>query len=165
MSLSLTQFTRSLKVYPSNYDIPSPYVLTTGYQEETPDCGELGCILSSEAQFQTRGVSVGDIVYVFDGVTFAFVTVVSALGENSYVWTADSINYGNTFIIYQQSALSGLGNQGCFLMSTLDNITINVETLSGDSIPSAILSANDVFPIQVRKLFSNTNNEAIYALW
>lgn len=33
MSVNLTKFTRSLKIYPSPYPIPSPYVLTTGQQQ------------------------------------------------------------------------------------------------------------------------------------
>lgn len=42
MSVNLTKFTRSLKIYPSPYPIPSPYVLTTGQQNtEGNACYEL----------------------------------------------------------------------------------------------------------------------------
>lgn len=165
MSLSLTQFTRSLKVYASAYDIPSPYVLTTGTQVDFPECEDFGCYVASDSQFKTKGVSVGDIVYVYDGITFQFVTVVTRVESETVIWTADSIEESFNFTIYQQSALSGLGNQGCFLMSVANGLNVAVVTLSGDVIEAAALSANDVLPVQIRKITSTSDNNSMYALW
>lgn len=167
MSLSLTQFTRSLKVYASNYDIPSPYVLAQGAQDSNPffEAGLGYSLYSTAAKFVKNKVSVGDILYVYDGNTFLFVTVVTGIQDEETIFTNDSISSLYNFIVYQQSEQSGLGNQGCFLMSVNDSVTIDVETLTGNTITGIILNSNDVLPIQVRKLLTSTNGNAIYALW
>jgi len=167
MSLSLTQFTRSLKVHASAYDIPAPYILQEGVQTDFPTSEVEGYFLFSTTPLKTNGVTVGDVIYVYNSSdVFQFVTTVQTITNDDYaIYTTDAIDNGYKFTIYQQSAQSGLGNQGCFLMSVNDNVTIDVETLTGNTITGIILNSNDVLPIQVRKLLTSTNDDAIYALW
>jgi hypothetical protein len=166
MSLSLTQFTRSLKVHASTYDIPAPYILAEGQQDDFPYSQVEGYFVLSTTPLKSNGVTVGDVVYVYNGGVFQFVTTVQTITTDDFwMFTTDAIPTNYTFVIYQQSTKSGLGNQGCFLMSVNDSVTIDVETLTGNTITGIILNSNDVLPIQVRKLLTTTNENAIYALW
>jgi hypothetical protein len=67
MSVNLTKFTRSLKIYPSPYPIPSPYVLTTGTQASEGDfCLEIEIVNEQSCESECREIyaeNTGDETY------------------------------------------------------------------------------------------------------
>ncbi len=170
MSVNLTKFTRALRIYPSQYPIPSPYVLTTGEAIDNSVCDIKGCSLESSSDFIQKGVSVGDIVYVYDalGTTFQFITVVTFISNNTLIYINDPISKNFKFTIYQQSAQSGLGNRGCTLYFPQGNSsTFEVKSITDTTIFSAdfYLNESELFPIQLSHFIQGNSEKPFYALW
>jgi hypothetical protein len=161
MATQKLQPTRALQVYPSQYPIPSPAILTTGIQ-----IGESSILEAPTANFITNGVSPGDIIYVYDdGSLFNFVTQVTGIISETEAQVADNIPVDWSFVIYQQSAMSGLGNQGCVLyVGTGGSLEV---TTSGNDIATFVnIQDGTFFPINVLKVFSaGTTATNIIALW
>ena len=155
------QPSRALQVHPSEYPIPSLAILTTGSQ-----IGESSILESPTANFITNGVSPGDIIYVYDdGGVFSFVTQVIGIINEIEVQVANNINVDYSFVIYQQSAMSGLGNQGCVLyVGTGGSLTV---TTSGNDVVTFVnIQSGTFFPVNVVKVLSTgTTCSNIIALW
>lgn len=127
-------------------------------------------LLSDTSNFELAGVSVGDIVYVYNNSNvFQFITVVVGIISANTIETADYIPIGYYFTIYQQSAQSGLGNRGCTLFFPLgyDN-PLGVNTITNTNFYSDYypLSPNTLFPIQISHfLVGDGIGYTTYALW
>jgi len=161
MATQKLQPTRALQVYASEYPIPSPAILTTGSQT-----GESSILLSPTANFITNGVSPGDIIYAYnDGEEFSFVTQVIGILSETEAQVANNITVDFSFVIYQQSAMSGLGNQGCVLyIGTGGNV--KVLTSGNDIVTFVNIQDGTFFPINVLKVFAEeTTATNIIALW
>jgi hypothetical protein len=160
MSVFKTTFSRALQVYPSQYPIPNPFVLTTGVQTD-----ESSILVSPSSNFITNGVSPGDVIYVYDdGGNFNSITQVTGIISESEAQVANPIAVDWSFVIYQQSAMSGLGNQGCYLYVGGTG-TLVVTTIGGDSVTFAGVAAGTVLPVQVLKLEEPSTATLVIALW
>ena len=163
MSVFKSQFSSALSVIPSdNAVIPNPIEISSGTNTSTT-AGEL---IDSAALFVTNNVSVGDVVYNRTDGTAA--TVVTVTGETTIVLNANIFAAtAKVYKIYQNSAQSGLPNQGCFLYIGGAG-AVNVVTLAQETVTISGLTAGSILPLQVSKLNSASNGTTatlIVALW
>ena len=161
MATQKLQPTRALSVIPSeNANIPSANLVDSGTNTSTSSAA----LLSSSATFNTDGVAVGDVVYnVTDGTS---ATVINVVNQTQLLLNTDIfLATGKTFIIYQQSPQSGLGNQGCVLYVGTGG-TLKVTTSGNDIVTFTNIQDGTFFPINVLKVFSTgTTSSNIIALW
>lgn len=161
MATQKLQPTRALNVIPSNNaNIPYPYEITLGINTSISS----GYLVDSASTFITKVVSVGDVVYnITDGTS---ATVLEVVSQTQLLLNADIfLATGKSYAIYQQSAQSGLGNQGCVLyIGTGGNI--KVLTSGNDIVIFQNIQDGTFFPINVLKVFSSdTSALNIIALW
>jgi hypothetical protein len=156
MSVSKVQFTRALPVIPSDKaNVPSPYLIVSGLATDV-GTNQLIC---ADVDFIEVNVQPGDIVY--DIPAQRAVTVVSVIDANTLEINDDVISTGELFRIYQASSQTGLGNQGCCLLSN-GTADADVVTIGGDSVVLH-LAEGIVCPVQVIKV--NSSGTDLVALW
>ena len=162
MSASIIQGHRALRVLPSNNaDIPFPAIAQTGTNTAVVAVNNLQ---DSNATFITNNVRTGDIVYNTTDGTAA--TVVSVSGQQSLFMNADIFTAtAKSYIIYQASAQTTIGNQGCVLyIGGAGNVTLT--TNGGDVVTLVGLNTGQFVPVQVLKVSATgTTATNIIALW
>lgn len=162
MSATIIQAHRALRVLPSdNANIPFPAVAQIGINTAVVAVNNLQ---DSNATFITNNVRTGDIVYnTTDGTAATVVSVASntSLFMNADIFTATAKNY----VIYQASAQTTIGNQGCVLyIGGLGNVTMT--TNGTDTVTLVGLNGGQFVPVQVVKVFATgTTATNIIALW
>lgn len=161
MSLVKLQAQRALKVIPSDTAvIPFPAVLQSG----TNTSASTNLLISSSATFITNNVTAGDIVYNNTDGTIA--TVVSVQSETQLTLAPSIFGASSkSFTVYQQSAQSGTGNQGCLLyVGTGGNIT--VVTNGNDTVTFTNIQSGTFVPVIVFAVkATGTTSSNIVALW
>jgi len=161
MATQKLQPTRALTVIKSdNAVIPFVNLIDSGINTSIVS----SVLVSSSSIFVTDNVKTGDIVYnITDGTAATVVSVVSQtqIVLNADIFTATS----KTFEIYQQSAQTGIGNQGCVLYVGIGG-NIKVTTSGNDIVTFVNIQDGTFFPINVLKVFSEgTTATNIIALW
>lgn len=159
MSVFQSQYTRALKVIPSEYaNIPYPNSITSGI---TTGSGTAS-LIDSEADFISLGVQIGDIVYNTSNNQAA--TVSSVVSATELLLNADIIpSSGTIYTVYNASPQSSNAPQGCYLYSEgVSNI--EVITLGGDRVTFTNVQAGQILPVQIVKLIS-TSDYGLVALW
>jgi len=157
MSTRTAQATRALKVIPSDYcDIPYPDLMCSGSTEPV----SIGNILVDAEvlpiDFYSLGVSSGDIVYFAAGIAGSVIRVISS---SSLELNIEVPQGSQPYDIYK-----GGQNRGCTLY--IGNVGDIVMTAAGDSEPTTVLIPPQIFPVQVKKIWSNgTSAQDIIALW
>ena len=161
MSVFKTTYSRSLRIIPSDTaNIPFPAVAQSGSNTSVV----AGSLVASAATFITNNVAPGDIVY--NTTTNAAATVVSVASQTVVVLNANIFTaFPNTFVVYQASSQTTIGNAGCFLyVGGAGNIA--VVTIGGDILTFSGVPAGTTLPIQVIKVSSGgTTATLINALW
>lgn len=161
MATQKLQPSRALQVLPSNNAvIPSVNLIKTGL---TTSFFTL-TLVDSSGLFVTNNVKTGDVVYNLTLGTSATVVKVSnqtTIELNADIFTGTNQNY----FIYQQSAQTGIGNQGCVLyVGTGGNI--RVTTSGNDIITFVNVQDGTFFPINVISVFATgTTASNLIALW
>lgn len=162
MSLFTSQFSRSLQIIPSkNAVIPTPYVLASGFNTDVNPLG-YSELIDDTKDFIALGIMVGDVLYNTTGVAAATITAIineSTLQLNSGILTSTEQDY----IIYQQSAASGIGNEGCYLYFS-EETDARIVTIGRDEIRFFGIQAGSVLPVQLISCETVKNGYAI-ALW
>jgi len=160
MSVFKSQFSRALPVIKSdNANVPYPTSIATGTNTST----SASKLVNSAATFITNNVKIGDIVYNTTDSTAA--TVVSVDSETQLTLNADIFTAtSKSYVVYQASAQTGLGNTGCYLYIGGAG-TLNIVTIGGDSLLISGLTAGTVLPIQVLQVKSGGTATLITALW
>lgn len=161
MSVFKTTYSRSLRIIPSDTaNIPFPAVAQSGSNTSVV----ANQLVASAATFITNNVAPGDIVY--NTTTNTAATVVSVTSETVVVLNANIFAASpNTFVVYQASSQTTIGNAGCFLyVGGAGNIA--VVTIGGDILTFSGVPAGTTLPIQVIKVSSGgTTATLINALW
>jgi hypothetical protein len=161
MSVAIIQAHRALRVLPSdNADIPFPAINQTGRNTSVV----ASQLVDTAATFLANGVKTGDIVYNTTDGTAA--TVVSVTNETTLVLNANIFTAINKdYIIYQASAQTTIGNQGCVLyIGGAGNVTLT--TNGSDIITLVGLNTGQFVPVQCVKVFlTGTTATNIIALW
>lgn len=161
MSVFKSQFSRALEVIKSdNADVPFPAIVKSG----TNTSAVTDQLVDTAGDFINAGVKTGDIVYnTTDGLAATVVSVTSAtvIVLNADIFAADSKEY----TIYQASAQTTIGNQGCNLyIGGAGNV--KVTTIGGDIVTFTAPTVGQVLPVQVIKLHATgTSATLIDALW
>ena len=162
MSVFKSQFTRTLRVHPSdNAVIPFPGLVNSSGTNTTATSLKL---INSAADFITNPVYPGDVVYNDTASTAATVVSVDSatqltLNANIFATTAQA------YTIYSMSTEAGVGNKGAFLYIGGSG-TVSVTTIGGDLIGFAAVPAGTTLPIQVRQVRATGNTATlINALW
>lgn len=151
-------YRRALRVFASQRaNIPYPAQVTSG----TNDGVVASELVDTTKDFIALGVKVGDIVYNTTGSAAATVvevqTTVLVLNDDIFLATP------NTYVVYQASEQSTIGNRGCALYIGInDNIT--VVTVGGDQLSFIGVKQGTILPVQIIKLISATNDSHV-ALW
>lgn len=160
MSVFKSQFSRALAVIKSdNAVIPSPNQITTGTNTSTG----ASLLINSADGFESNNVKPGDVVYnITDSTAATVVSITSAttIVLNANIFTAT----GKTYVIYQASAETGIGNTGCCLYIGGAG-TLNIVTIGGESLLISGLTAGSVLPIQVSQVKLGGSATPIIALW
>lgn len=161
MSVFKTTFTRALRVIPSdNAVVPSPQTVCSG----TNTSAVTNQLVNSAGDFVNLNVAVGDVVYnTTDGTAATVVSVSSAtvIVLNANIFTATA----KTYVIYQQSAQTSYGNNGCYLfIGGAGNVAVT--TIGGDDVIFNATPIGTVLPVQVLTVKSTgTTATLINALW
>ena len=162
MSASIIQAHRALKVLPSNdAEIPFPAVAQSGTNTST---AAFGVLIDSAATFVTNSVRTGDIVYNITDSTAA--TVLSVTNQTTLIMNADIFTAtAKSYVVYQASAQTTIGNQGCVLyIGGPGNVTMT--TNGSDTITLVGLNGGQFVPVQCVKVFATgTTATSIIALW
>jgi hypothetical protein len=161
MSVFKSQFSRALEVIKSdNADVPFPAVVESG----TNTSAITDQLYDNTGDFINAGVKTGDIVYnITDGLAATVLSVTSAtvIVLNADIFTAGAKSY----IIYQASPQTTIGNQGCNLYIGGAG-TVKVTTIGGDIVTFTAPTVGQVLPVQVIKLHSaGTSATLVNALW
>jgi len=160
MSVFKTTFSRALSVIKSdNANVPYPSQITSG----TNTSVSVGALVDSASTFSTKQVKTGDIVYnVTDGTA---ATVLQVVSNTQLLLNADIfLATGKSFVVYQASSQTTIGNAGCFLYVGGAG-TLNVVTIGGDDVTISGIIAGTTLPIQVLKVKSGGTATLITALW
>lgn len=157
MSNILGTYTRAVIAYANaNTNIPYPQTITSG----TNDGVTGGQLIDSTKDFIALGVKIGDIVYNTTGSASA--TVVNVLSGGKLQLSTDIfLITPQSYILYQNSSQTTIGNRGCVLyIMASGNIT--VETIGGDIASFEVLKGQ-ILPVQITKLISSVTSHI--ALW
>jgi hypothetical protein len=161
MSVFKTTFSRALRAHPSdNADIAFPAQIAGG-SNTTATAFKL---INSAATYITKNLKTGDIVHNDTAGTAA--TIVSVDSETQLTLNANIFTSSpQTYVVYQASPQTGLGNTGCFLyVGGTGNVS--VITIGGDQITFNGVPAGTTLPIQVLKLrATGTTATLVNALW
>lgn len=161
MATQKLQASRALKVIPSdNAFIPSINLVDSGVNTTATT----NLLVASAATFITDNVQAGDVVYNLTDSTAA--TVVSVQSQTSLTLNANIFAAtAKSFAIYQQSAATGFGNQGCVLYIGGAGI-LSCVTSGNDAIDFQNVQGGVFFPVNVIKINSSvTTATNIIALW
>jgi len=161
MSASIIQAQRALKVLPSdNAEIPFPAIAQTGRSTSVV----ASQLVDTAATFNTNFVRTGDIVY--NTTTGTAATVVSVTSDTVLVLNANIFTAINQdYIIYQASAQTTIGNQGCVLYVGGAG-DIAMVTNGGDTVTFVGLNTGQFIPVQALKVAATgTTATNIIALW
>ena len=162
MSVQKIQANRALKVIPSDFcNVPFPNIVeegtnTTGVSANT--------LIDGSATFITNNVAVGDIVY---NTTSNLAATVTSVGSETSLTLNDGIfpSVGDSYIVYQASAQTGLGNRGCTLYIGGFG-SAELTTTDGDVVVFEGLNTGQFVPVQVLKVGKSlTTATNIIALW
>lgn len=161
MATQKLQPSRALQVIPSeNAVIPNPFFIHQGVNTGIA----VNKLITITGDFVFDNVKTGDIVYNLTDGTAATVVAVdsqSQLTLNANIFTVG----GKSFVIYQQSAQTGIGNQGCVLYVGVGG-NIKVTTSGNDIVTFVNVQDATFFPINVLKVFATgTTASNIIALW
>lgn len=160
MSVFKSSFSRALPVIKSdNANIPFPNVAEDGVNTGTG----ASQLVDSAATFITNAIAPGDIVYnVTDGTAATVVSVVSqtVVNLNANIFAVA----GKTYVIYQASSQTTIGNTGCYLYVGGAG-TLVVTTTGGDILTFTGVAAGTILPVQVIKLASASTATLVNALW
>lgn len=161
MSVFKSQFSRALEVIKSdNANVPFPAEIKSA----TNTSAVTDQLVDSTGDFVNLNVKTGDIVYnITDGLAATVLSVTSAtvIVLNADIFAAA----GKVYIIYQASAQTTIGNQGCNLyIGGAGNV--KVTTIGGDIVTFTAPTVGQVLPVQVIKLHATgTSATLIDALW
>lgn len=157
MSVFKKQFSRALKVYPSDdVNIPFPNLVAEG---SVTSFGT-NLLIDSTADFIAQGIQVGDTVY-FDG-TSAYANVVSVNSATTLTLSLDIVNGAGTYFIYQGT------NQGCYIYVEADApVRLWVYTLGNPETPVRFdrFLPGEILPVQVLRISTLTQADGLIALW
>lgn len=163
MSVFQAQYTRALKVIPSDDAIiPYPTLITGGLTTG----GATNQLIDSQADFISTNVAVGDVIYT---TVFTAATVVKVIDANTLLLNADITPTNGTYYkIYNASPQTSNGNPGCYLYIGANNSAVEVLTVGNDIVVFKAIPAGTILPVQVLKVLSTereTSTTEIIALW
>lgn len=158
MSIFKKQFSRALRVYPSDdINIPFPNLVAQG---QSTSLGT-DLLIDSNADFISQGIQVGDTVY-FDG-TNGYANVVSVDSATTLTLSIDIINGPGQYSIYQGT------NQGCYIYVEAEfTARLVVYPLNNPQEPITFnaFPSGQILPVQVLKISTATNGaDGFIALW
>lgn len=168
MSSTKLNPTRALTVFPSERNnIPYPNVLASG------TCTGVGGSVLEDSAFDfitetgtntVYAVNVGDVVY--NTTTGNAITITEVVSKHVLNLNDTLMNNGDNYVIYQQGATTGIGNQGCILYlagTPGSSYTLEFTTIAGDEINLVGVQLG-IFPVQVKRVKS-FNGDKVIALW
>tara|TARA_R100000951_G_scaffold67616_1_gene57040 strand:+ start:47 stop:553 length:507 start_codon:yes stop_codon:yes gene_type:complete len=168
MAYQKLQVSRAIDVIPSDtIDIPNPSLddVASGTITTTaPSPNDLDRLTDSSGNFQTKRVSVGDVVYVLHASTTNQITTVASVDSETQLTLSDDVSFisGDSYRIFHAGQ-----NNGCILY--IGNITagsvLRVLTAGGDDITLKGVVSGSYTPVQVLRVFSDTTVSNIVALW
>ena len=158
MSVFKKQFSRALRVYPSDdVNIPFPNLVAQG----EPTSFNMFLLIDSTADFISQGIQVGDTVY-FDG-SANYANVVSVNSATTLTLSLDIVNGAGTYSIYQGT------NQGCYIYVESESaVRLWVYTLNDPQNPIKFdaFPGGQILPVQVLRISPSSNGaEGFIALW
>ena len=157
------QTSRALAVIPSDtVPIPNPFPMVSGTATDT----QSNSLEDATKDFLGLGVRIGDVVYNTSTNTSAVVIADPSLsGPDILSLSTMSVTSGDTYIIYQNSPLSGEPNAGCVLyVGTGGDIT--AVTAGGDTVTFSQVPTGTFVPVNVVQVLANgTDAEKLVALW
>jgi len=154
MSVFKTTFSRALNIAASeNANIPYPNLIVSAINSTDGTT----TLTDATAAFITNNIKTGDIVIDTDGLRVTVTEVVSEteLELNSVV--------GAICKIYQASSQTGLGNQGCYIYNSENEINISVLTIGGDIVTFFKVPSATILPVQVLNVLQGDG--VFTALW
>jgi hypothetical protein len=157
------QTSRALEVIPSDtVPIPNPFPMVSGTATDT----QSNSLEDTTKDFLALGVRIGDVVYNTSNGTSAVVIADPSLsGSDILSLSTMSVTSGDTYVIYQNSPLSGEPNAGCVLYVGMGG-TMTVVTSGGDTVAFADVPTGTFVPVNVVQVLSNgTDAGKIVALW
>lgn len=161
MSVFTKIYTRAIPIYPgTDCYIPSPNLIVSS------DATNISAfkLVDNLKNFVNLNVKPGDVVYNTDDGTAAMVTNVDS--QTTISLSIDIFTALNKYKIYQQSPMTGLGNQGAYIYNgNVTSTTVEGYTIGGDYV-SVILDSYKILPIQMEKLtYSDGFPGQLLALW
>ncbi len=154
MSVFKTTFSRALNILASeNANIPYPNLIVSALNSTD----NTSTLTDSAATFITNNVKQGDIVIDSNGLR---VTVTEVVSETELELNS---SIGNICKIYQASSQTGLGNQGCYIYNSENEININVLTIGGDIVTFFKVPSGTILPVQVLNVVQGDG--VFTALW
>jgi len=168
MAYQKLQPTSGINVAPSDdINIPSPSSeVTSGAATATATTPNLNILTNSGGLFQSKGVAVGDVVYVLHATGTNQITTVASVDSETQLTLSDDVSFvsGDSYRIFRAGE-----NNGCiiYIGTSLNNAqTITIETAGGDEVTLRNLIQGSFLPVQVVKVFSSgTNVSDIVAFW
>jgi len=165
MAYQKLQVSRALQVIPSNtINIPSPASeVTSGAASATATSPNLDRLTDSSGNFETKGVSVGDVVYVLHAATANQITTVASVDSETQLTLSDDVSFvsGDSYRIFRAGE-----NNGCILyIGNATSTTLRVLTAGGDDITLTGVVAGSYTPVQVLRVFTDSTVSDIVALW
>ena len=161
MSVFTKTYTRAIVVYTGvDCYIPSPNLIVSS--EATAISAFK--LVDGLKNFVNLNVKPGDVVYNTDDGNAAMVTNVDS--QTTISLSLDIFTALNKYKIYQQSPMTGLGNQGAYIYNN-NNIATTIEgcSIGGDFI-SVIVDSYKNLPIQMEKLtYTDGLPGGLLALW
>lgn len=158
------QTSRALSLIPSDtVPIPNPTAMASG----TATSAITDFLEDNTKDFVALGIRVGDVVYNTSSNTSALVTndPTSAF-PSELPLSADIFTLGSeSYVIYQNSPLSGDPNAGCVLYVGAGG-DVEVVTAGGDTVIFVGVPTGAFVPVNVIQVkASATNADKIVALW
>lgn len=162
------QTSRALNVIPSDtVPIPNPFPITSGTSEAPLFSYTL---FDSTKDFFALNVKAGDVVYnvttnsssivILDPVNYS-PTAASELALNDDIFPSA----GDSYVIYQNSPLSGEPNAGCVLYVGIGG-DVEIVTAGDDTVIMIQVPSGTFIPINVLQVkATNTSASGIIALW
>lgn len=168
MAYQKLQTTSGINVVPSgDINIPSPASeFTSGAATASAASPNLDRLTDSSGNFETKGVSVGDVVYVLHVATANQITTVASVDSETQLTLSDEVSFisGDSYRIFRAGE-----NNGCIIYigtSTNNAQPITIETAAGDEVTLKNVIQGSFLPVQVVKVFSSgTSVSDIVAFW
>lgn len=168
MAYQKLQVSRAIEVIPSDtIDIPNPSLadIASGTASASAASPNLDRLTDSSGNFETKGVGVGNVVYVLHATGAKQITTVASVDSETQLTLSDEVSFisGDSYRIFHAGE-----NNGCILyIGTVPGGSIlRVLTAGGDDITLKGVVAGSYTPVQVLRVFdSDTNVSDIVALW